>query len=120
MQTFSCTECEFKTKYIANLNCHVKTIHKQEQQFTCDQCSFSTLYLRNLKVHIKGVHDKKEKLKCPQCDFSSAYKSSLIRHSNEIHGIRKWFDFCIQCKQFLSNWLNTILMTLIWKVLQTL
>ena len=87
---FECDYCTYRSCYEKNLRRHIITKHEDGQTFSCTQCEFETKWMANLQSHMKKIHlkDGEENFKCPDCDFSSSYKRNLTRHSHKMHGIK--------------------------------
>ena len=81
---FTCSECDYKTKYPSNLTCHKRTKHSGIKYY-CDTCTYVTDRKERLKQHI----DVKHSGNLHSCDFNQClYKgtsTALYQHKKIKH-----------------------------------
>ena len=86
---YSCTVCDFKTKYKKNLTMHMESKHSElNNNFECEQCGSNFTQKRNLTRHIRKVHGKADSFPCEFCEFKTKFEYNLGRHKDEKHEIR--------------------------------
>ena len=60
-------KCELCNKYVKSLVKHINYHHKAVE-LKCDFCDFKTKYIQNLNLHVKRIHEQKPlKEPCPYC-----------------------------------------------------
>ena len=81
---FTCSECDYKTKYPSNLTCHKRTKHSGIKYY-CVICTYVTDRKERLKQHIDVKHSGNRH----SCDFNQClYKgtsSALYQHKKIKH-----------------------------------
>ena len=80
-----CPECGFKSKWLASLNGHIKSVHRGIKRRTdgivqtCPYCDHTSLRKDLMTKHIKGKHTN-EPIKCEKCLYSTTLPDLLARH----------------------------------------
>jgi len=114
---FQCSHCSYVSNRQQNLNRHIKSIHKINQQKLpeskqiekvyseeCPHCqkSFLNEHLKN--CHIEEVHKLKDMFPCMKCDMILSSLNDRKEHVKEVHdGDQK---FCFICKKMVTNLLK--------------
>ena len=65
---------------------HFKEEHPDERVFKCSECEYESHWLPNINSHMLGKHEKVG-LKCDQCDYTNRWKQSLLEHKRFVHGV---------------------------------
>ena len=52
----ACTQCDFKTGHVGNLNKHVRTVHEKRRDHACPQCDAAFGQAGHLRTHVNTVH----------------------------------------------------------------
>ncbi|KAK4885663.1 hypothetical protein RN001_001934 [Aquatica leii] len=94
---YTCTYCNYKTKFRPNLSRHLKLHFTKENQFICDHCG---KYFSNeavLRDHINYIHKEVKQFKCAKCDKCFKRKSELTRHLSAHSDLRPY------CCEICSN-----------------
>ena len=92
--TFSCEQCEYKTKRKYRLKEHVQYIH-EGNFYTCEQCDYIAAQKSQIKLHVEIKHEG-IRYSCDQCDFKGQTKTILKQHVQYLHEGRVYP--CSQCK----------------------
>jgi hypothetical protein len=98
IKPFKCEipDCDKAFAEKANLDFHVRSVHKGEKPFACMEpgCGKTFSKNSNLKVHICDVHQKKRPFKCkvPDCDRAFARNAELNIHVQSVHEKKKPFE----------------------------
>ena len=90
---YTCTKCDYRTPYKANLQRHMLT-HAKQKIVKCPKCPFESR-LSKMPRHMKK-HDKQAYNKCPYCNYSAIRMSLLKDHINIHLGRNKYF--CHICR----------------------
>lgn len=77
-----CDNCGQKFVTGAELNVHVRTIHKNEKLYQCNQCPRTYLYLQSLKVHLTSHSDVRQFV-CELCSASYKTRAALFNHKKQ-------------------------------------
>jgi phage host-nuclease inhibitor protein Gam len=85
---YSCQQCEYVSKRLADLKRHVKDVHDKIRDLKCHICDYKSSQSSNLKQHIKTVHSKIKDLECHICDYKTADSSNLRTHIKTCTGGR--------------------------------
>ena len=81
--TFSCDQCEYKTKYSHNLKTH-RTSKHEGTKYDCENCDRNFSTKTNLRTHQYSKHEGK-RYSCDQCSFESGHPTSLSQHKAKVH-----------------------------------
>ena len=84
-QNYSCSECEYKTGQNGSLQKHIKTVHKKEQNYSCEECDKKFGTNGHLQSHIKTVHLKEQNYSCKECDSKFGTNGNLQIHIRTVH-----------------------------------
>ena len=89
-----CKNCDYRTKFKANLNVHMEVKHKKVK-YECSQCDY-TGSKYGLKDHGRAKHGGKLYI-CELCDYATSYESALSSHKKAQHeGVTYQCDLCDQ------------------------
>ncbi|KAF6214941.1 hypothetical protein GE061_009686 [Apolygus lucorum] len=86
-ETYACDSCDFKTRTLNNLDCHLK-IHRGDKPYFCDSCDFRTDRQQYLTVH-RMSHTGETPYSCDSCEYITGARRNLIRHLRKEHNEQK-------------------------------
>ena len=85
----ACTQCDYKTGHVGNLNKHVRTVHEKRRDHACPQCDAAFGEASTLRKHVRTVHEQRRDHTCPQCDAAFGQAGDLRKHVRVVHEQRK-------------------------------
>ena len=80
---FKCPECLKEFQYESSLKCHVVSHYPdQPKLFSCSQCDYKSNYKANLKKHVRHIHEQRgdKTIKCPDCEKLFHTEDNMKRH----------------------------------------
>merc|ERR1719295_577933 len=87
---FSCSLCDFETKFGGTIHDHINAIHRKIKH-KCTECDFETMYLKTLTYHRTKKHGVKA-INCPMpnCKFKSIIEEKLKSHLSAKHSLNQF------------------------------
>lgn len=102
VQTFKCPQCSFTTYVNPKLKLHLKT--HTDTRYACELCDFKTKHLRSLRCHVNASHTRSKWFKCYFCDYRSLTQGSVRVHERRHTGERRFAcDLCSFRSKTLSG-----------------
>ena len=104
-EKIKCDYCDKSFSQIANLNRHIRTIHKGQNNYKCESCGKLFTRNDNLKLHIHTIHEStKEKFPKAGQDFFPCSSCKIKFRSlakNRLHELKcVGFLRCPECQKF--------------------
>lgn len=75
VKSFKCTVCDRRYTTQANLDRHIRIIHKRDRQHTCSTCQRTFAQLASLRIH-QSVHAADRQFGCDICN--QKFKSEIL------------------------------------------
>ncbi|XP_012221771.1 protein hunchback [Linepithema humile] len=76
---FTCTQCEFVTKYKHHMTHHWRSVHEGSKPFECDKCTYSCVSKSMLTSHMKK-HSDIYPYNCADCMYKTKFCNALKKH----------------------------------------
>ena len=100
LMSYSCTLCDYKTKYKGNVKEHNEIVHLKIRH-KCDQCGIELTHKGNLRKHKMRVHSSERPFICQVCSYSFKAKKDLKKHMESVHSLQS--HVCKDCGKIFNN-----------------
>ena len=100
LMSYSCTLCDYVTKYKNNFKEHNEIVHLKIRH-KCDQCGVELTQKRHLRKHKMSVHSTARPFICEVCSDSFKSNQNLKSHMEYIHSLQR--HVCKHCGKIYNN-----------------
>ena len=100
---YTCSYCEFTSKYKKSVSRHIKTRHEKRKDHKCSICDDTFTSRQGLSYHIKGVHEKVTDIECRYCDMKFSRPHNLSKHVKEVHKRIREYECTLCSIKFSRN-----------------
>jgi hypothetical protein len=85
INTYECSDCDFKCHNKGSFNRHLKRIHIKLKNYFCDECDWKFVDKYDLTRHQKNVHLKIQHIECNFCEYKCGAVGNMNRHIKSVH-----------------------------------